>query len=142
MLMLCTPSPQASSCSQEERTGEPLDPELQWMMEGGPGLREDGSDNFQVLLACFVSCHDRCVAQQIAAACTCCIPQACFASYHDRGVDTLPRYLRMLLDALLLIKVMQGVWDCDEAQGVGERHVKMMPRAPHYEVCCLGSDAD
>ena len=35
---------------------------------------------------------------------------------------------------------MQGVWDCDEAQGVGERHVKMMPRAPHYEVGCLGSD--
>ena len=35
------------------------------MMEGGPGLREDGSDNFQVLLACFASCHQMCDQQAI-----------------------------------------------------------------------------
>ena len=81
--LCCLPSSPALSDTcllQEERTGEPLDPEIQWMMEGGPGLRPDGSDNFH------------------------------------------------------------GLWDCDEASGVGERHVKMMPRAPHYEVSSRAAD--
>ena len=34
-----------------------------------------------------------------------------------------------------------GFYDCDEIVGSGERHVKILPRAPHYEVktcsCCL-----
>ena len=27
-----------------------------------------------------------------------------------------------------------GYYDCDEVVGSGERHVKILPRAPHYEV--------
>ena len=59
---------------EEEETGKPLPRDIQYLLEGGPGLEDDGSDG-----------------------------------YH-------------------------GIWQCDQVVGVGERHVKMLPRSPNYEV--------
>ena len=37
---------------EEERTGQPLPTDIQYLMEGGPGLREDGSDGYHGLWEC------------------------------------------------------------------------------------------
>lgn len=60
--------------AEEEKTGKPLDLELQYAVEGGPGLRDDNMDG------------------------------------------------------------EHGIWECNQIAGTGERHVKMLPRSPAYEV--------
>ena len=100
--------PAHSPCAlQEEQTGQPLDSEVQWAMEGGPGA----------------PASDQC----------CSLSRDCTASGLQPWLSHIP-VTGLREDGS---DNYFGVWECDRAMGVGERHVKMLPRAPHYEVRAL-----